>query len=38
MQARLIERRGNEGFVRTTLFETSLETMEHAPRPEPFQF
>jgi protein-L-isoaspartate(D-aspartate) O-methyltransferase len=38
MQARLIERRGNDDYRRTTLFETSLEAMEHAPRPEPFQF
>ena len=38
MEARLIERRGSSEFQRTTLFETSLETMEHSPRPEPFQF
>jgi protein-L-isoaspartate(D-aspartate) O-methyltransferase len=38
MEARLIERRGNGEFQRTTLFETSLEAMEHSPRPEPFQF
>jgi protein-L-isoaspartate(D-aspartate) O-methyltransferase len=38
MQARIIERRGSDEFQRTTLFETSLETLEHAPRPAPFQF
>lgn len=38
MDARLVRRAASGEFSRESLFETVLDPLDHAPRPEPFEF